>query len=198
MYYIAGGLGEEESRSEEKVKAPYSLQGNGRQSPRVEPFKQGDRPLEAEENPPPASPNPILFHFTTLFSRALAYSSLYSCSLNFSLLILLSSFASSLLFSCVPNLNLNSTINIRDALSQSSHCLHIMHIFQYLSLYQHKIYHSHNFHSISTYSHSSVFGVILLCLNKLTQSILEQKSVILPFSVSPQNKIYILLYSISK
>ena len=30
---------------------PYSLQGNGRQSPKVEPFKHEDRPLYAEENP---------------------------------------------------------------------------------------------------------------------------------------------------
>ena len=30
---------------------PYSPQGNGKQSPRVEPFKQGDRPPDVEENP---------------------------------------------------------------------------------------------------------------------------------------------------
>ena len=29
---------------------PYSMQGNGRQSPRAEPFKMGDRPPDAEEN----------------------------------------------------------------------------------------------------------------------------------------------------
>ena len=30
---------------------PYSPQGNGRQVPRVEPFKQGHRPPDVEENP---------------------------------------------------------------------------------------------------------------------------------------------------
>ena len=41
------------SRSEEKMVgySSASPQENGRQSPRVEPFNQGDRPPDAEENP---------------------------------------------------------------------------------------------------------------------------------------------------
>ena len=55
-----GGNGERErERGGEGVKRkwwvsaqpPYSSQKNGRQSPRVEPVKQGDRPPDAEENP---------------------------------------------------------------------------------------------------------------------------------------------------
>ena len=33
------------------AQTPYSPQGNGRQSPRVEPFNEEDRPPDAEENP---------------------------------------------------------------------------------------------------------------------------------------------------
>ena len=121
-------------------------------------------------------------HFTILHSRALSCSVLYYCSFNFTLLILQSYSPS---FSFLSKSSNKFTLHTNDLrshvpfLSLSSH--------QLTSPYQHGIYHTHNFHFISTSSYLIACMYILVCKISITNAQT-------PFATEVYHSAFILIF----